>query len=517
MYQPQPFDNFGAGLNLKSKADAVGTDEAIDLMNVVFTDRGAIEQRDGYTQLTSSALTNAVGSLHPYYSTSGTKQLLAGCGTRLEALNTSGGVVASDTGLTTGTWDFARFGTPNNEYAYAGNGSNSMRRWSGSAWATVANSPKGGSLCVKPKSNRLVCTRFVVASGEPTGGTQASSPDVVYFSDAGAPETWTSTSWVTLTPGDGEKIQACVSWRDYVIIFKESKFFVFTEESTDVDGLPVFNYYTVDTGVGAIGPLAVTATEDGVYFVGRNGLYVTTGDAPEKLSDPVDPIFLGGSSDYFTGGELSASLISSVAVGNWREQIFIAYSQGGSYNDRTLVYDTTDGWWSLWNLPATSFATFRPSSTEDLVFGYSTGSNDVGQMNENQTNDDGSATTSYWRGGFQDFGSPENKAVRQQKIWGSGKVFCAVSSDYAVGTGTNVALDFSDPSVTTWGGSTWGGGSWSRAVGLNVDHRRVAIRGTQFSTYFYNAILNQSWSVHRLEHHIRGARQTTVKKTEVVY
>lgn len=514
MYVPQVFNDFGTGLNLRSKADAVGPGEAIDALNVVFTDRGAVQQRDGYTQLTSSELTNRPESLEAYYTTAGTKQLLAGCGTRLEGLSSAGAVVASATGKTSGgIFDFCRFGTPNSEVAYAGNGLDILSKWNGSAWSTIANSPKGGALCVTPTSNRMVATRFLTTTGGPAAGT--SSPSHVYFSAAGDPETWGASDYVQLTPGDGEQILAAVAWREYVIVFKETKFFVFTAESTSATGAAIFNYRIVDTGVGLCSSRGVAVSENGVYFVSRDGVYVTTGAEPEKLSDPIDPIFIGDAEDYFTGGDLDHSMASSMAMGTWRDQLYLAYSQNGSYNDRVLVYDTQDGWWSLWSLPANSFATFRSGSQADLVFGYSTGTKDVGQHNASQTNDDGSAITSYWRGGFQDLGIPENKTVRQQKVWGSGIVSCAVSADYLTGTGASVVLDFSDDSVSTWGGTTWGGGTWAAPAALNIAHRRIALRGTVFSIYLANSTLDQSWSVHRLEHHIRGVRQPTVKKTEI--
>src|SRR5687768_7319976 len=106
---------FAGGLNLRDKADAVQEDEAIDLLNVTFTERGGVRQRDGYAAFTSSALTNEIDSLAPHYETDGTKQLLVGSGTRLEALTSGGTVIASATGLTSGPWTFARFGGPNTE------------------------------------------------------------------------------------------------------------------------------------------------------------------------------------------------------------------------------------------------------------------------------------------------------------------------------------------------------------------------------------------------------------------
>ena len=242
-------DTFGRGLNLAAKEDAVQPGEAIDLLNVEFTNVGGRPQRDGYGAFTSSPLTNAATSLAPFYQTTGTKQLLAGCGTRLEALNTSGAVVASSTGLTTGTWSFVRFSAPGSEVAYAGNGKNLLYKWDGSTWASVANSPKARYLAVEAADNRLVAAGFDdSATGGPTASQTYTSR--VWFSDAGAPTTWGANNYIDLTPGDGQLIQGMIAWREFVFVFKETKFFVFTGTSTDSAGNPIFNVRTVDAGIG---------------------------------------------------------------------------------------------------------------------------------------------------------------------------------------------------------------------------------------------------------------------------
>jgi hypothetical protein len=57
---------------------------------------------------------------------------------------------------------------------------------------------------------------------------------------------------VDLTPNDGEVI---TEWRvgaATLFVFKQTKFFVFYGNSTDGSGNPVFNYRSVDLGVGAV-------------------------------------------------------------------------------------------------------------------------------------------------------------------------------------------------------------------------------------------------------------------------
>ena len=508
-YQPISFRGFGRGLNLRDKVDAVSEEECIDALNVVFTERGAVKQRTGYDNF-GAALTNSVASLHAHYRAGTTPQLLAGCGTRLEALDNAGAVVASDAGLTTGTWDFVRFGTPNAEVSYAGQGDTTLRSWDGSAWANVANTPKAGALAVMAVSNRIVAGRFNVTTGGPTGGASTSSPSHVYFSDAGSATAWTATNFLQFTPGDGEKVQAVIAWREFVFVFKETKFFVIYGESQDAAGDPVFEYRTVDTGVGLASPRAVAADDTGVYFLHRRGVYRTTGGEPELLSSNIDPIFLGGASDFYLGGTLDHADITTSALTCHDGRIYLSFTTD-STNNRTLVYDTGGEWWSLWDLAASCHVSFKLSGQPELFFGYAAGTKNVGRHNSSYTSDDGTAITSRWRSGWQDFGVSDTKTSRERKAWGSGRVSTAVSTDFQVTPGDVAQLDFSDPTASVWESGFWEIGSWSTGAGLISDLDRRAKRGTVFSTYFYNATLNQDWGVHRLDHHLREARVPSMK------
>ena len=512
-YTPAPFDTFGLGLNLRDKADAVQSGEAIDALNVVFTERGAVRQRDGYTAFTDSALTNPVASLHAHYRAGASAQLLAGCGTRLEALATDGTVVASATGLTDGTWDFVRFGTPNSEVSYAGQGNQTLRSWDGSIWAAVASTPQAGALAVMAESNRIVAGRFNTTTGGPTGGAGTSSPSHVYFSDAGSATAWTTNNFVQLTPGDGEKVQGIIAWREFVFVFKETKFFVFYGESVASDGTPIFDYRTVDTGVGLASPRALAANETGVYFLDRTGVYLTTGGEPALLSSPIDPIFKGGSSDYYLGGELDQPDITNCAMTAHDNHIYLAFTSEASVNNRTLVYHTSYDWWSLWDVPASCLCSFKVSAAPELFFGYASGSNDVGRHNSTYTNDDGTAITSRWRSGWFDYGQPEQKTIRESKLWGAGKVYMAVAQDFVTGLGNLDLLDFTDPDSYTWQSGNWQIGNWNQAAARVAVLRRRAVRGTVFSTSFSNSILNQTWQVARCDHHLREARIPSIPRS----
>lgn len=518
-YQSLPFQGFGKGLNLRDKPDAVDPAECIDALNVLFSDRGAIEQRPGYDNFTSSALTNRVESLEAFYTTSGTRQLLAGCGTRLEAVKTDGTVIASATGLTSAVWDFARFGQPNSEVAYAGNGTDTLRKWTGTEWtaptATVDEvggkaMPKAGALCVSPADNRLVAGGFSTTTGGPNGAV--SSPSHVFFSEAGNPEAWESTAYIQFTPGDGERVQAVIAWKEFVFVFKETKFFVIPPPTTDSEGRPVFNYRPVEGGAGLVSPRAVVAHPSGIYFMARNGVYRTAGQEPELISSAIEPIWSGDTSPFYKGGTLAHGSITNCAMGTWEDRIYLAFPTAEA-NNRTLVYDPQFEWWGLYNIPASCLTNFRIGSTTELVFGYASGEKLIGRHAPSYTSDDGTAITSRFRSGWPDFESASVKKIRASKIWGTGEVGMGVDFDFTIQPAELTSLDMTGSTGSVLGGEGILGGEGflgDIASDLVPAYRHKAVRGTTFSMYFENSTLDQSWSIHRVEQLVSGLRDPAI-------
>ena len=512
--------DFAGGLNLRDKPDAVKPNEATDLLNVVFDRRGAVAQREGYAVFTSSALTNRVDSLAPFYQTNGTKQLIAGCGTRLEAINASGGVVASATGLAGGPYSIARFGSAASEYAYCANGSDVLQRWSGAAWAAPTHtvdgvggrtSPKPLYVAVQPKDNRLVAAGYSNATGGPNGAT--AGYEYVYFSEAGNPESWLTTNYVRLVPNDGEKIQGVCVFRDDLYVFKETKFFKFYGNTTSSTGQPVFNYTTIDAGVGLASPRALAVTKDGVYFLARNGVYRTTGSDPVLVSDQITPFFEARTDASFSSSGLNVANITAASMASWNNRIYVSVPTGSSTtNDRVLVYDPEYKWWSVWNFVASALCSFRISSGDELVFGYATGSNHVARHSSSYTNDAGTAISSRWRSGWTEYGGGSVVRSRQIKFWGRAQLNVGVGVDYVISSASN-NLDFTGNTVL-WGNSAsttlWGTSTsstlWGPGPVVNVDMFREGRRGTVFQLVFENTEKDQSWAVTKADYHLAGTR-----------
>jgi hypothetical protein len=553
-YQPIAFADFSGGLNLRDKADAVGEKEAIDLLNVSFTERGAIRQRDGYSDL-SGDLTNRVDSLAPFYKANGTRQLVAGCGTRLDVVDTAAAVVGTQVGLSGGPWTFARFGDPTHEYLYAGNGIDNLQRWDGSTWvsgqalatvngaagqqmprasAITVTAAQPGSSAATNASNRLVATGFGTLTTGGPGGFQ-STPSRVFFSNPGQPEVWETDgdpgdlpsnrpargrNYIDLTPGDGERIMAAVTWRELVFIFKETKFFVLWGEGQLSDGTPTFQVREVVNAVGLAAAQAVTVGRDGVYFVNRRGMYRTNGGDPQLLSDIVNPMWTQDPDVYFKSSPINLAALDKVRLLWHMEKVYLAVPTGSAVtNDRMLVYDIVHQWWSLYDVPASALASYRFTTRPAMTFGYATGPQRIGYSVIGAEQDRGTQViTSRWRSGWGDYGSSSEKTIRETRVWGSGAVMVAFSVDF--NSVMRASVDTLLGSTATWprnGDGTWNdwlalqGGRWPGTGQISDELVRYATRGITFSTLFSNSPQAASWSVHRVARHLREIRTPSMR------
>jgi hypothetical protein len=515
---------FGGGLNLRDSE--VPESQAIDLLNVEFDDRGAVGQRAGYAQFTDPALTNQPDSVFPHYESDGTKHLLVGNGNRLDALDTTGASVANSTAPTASPHFFARFGGPTAEVTYIANGTDQVRAYNGTAFSSPAglSGQTGKFLAVTPTSNRLVVARE-------TGTTAGNNPSSVNFSDAGAPETFTSTNFVDLDPGDGEAITGMVAWRDYVFVFKPSKFWVFYGESTDGTGEPVFSHKKIDTGTGLAASKAIAVATEALYFLSSDGVYRTTGPyAPELVSDIINPFFLGDAPLYYGSNTLNHGSIDECAGAFSDEKVFFACPTGVSAtNDAILTYDPRINAWSLYDIEAAALTQFEISGQPELVFAAPTGDNHVYRHHSRYVNDamsttgtGGSAITSRWRSGWFRYG-PEVDAIREAVLTGSGRVGVSYFRDRRNSGTTLQTVTFSGE-ADTWGdgsdaSDTWGDGTdssdlWGPTDTLTSKMVRQAVRGRTFSVRFSNSTLNQSWAVHEFVNHLRERRVPSVVGTE---
>lgn len=444
--KPFAVESFGP-LNLTADPEEVGAAGAVDMLDVDLDQHGRVRCRAGYAKFTPLSLAARIKSVAtvPY----GNRVLAwtdSGPGTFCEI--TSAGTIATTftPASNSAIPMFLEFYT--SAVATTNTALGHVIVWdSGTGWsevnltASVAQADVWSVIARTPVSGRAILT----------GGL--SNRDRVTFGDPGT-FSFTADNWEELSAGDGDPITGAAVYREYTLVFKQTKFFAFSGESRDADGGAVFNYRPVDTGIGLAARFGVAAAPEGIYFLGFDGVYITTGDAPRKVSGALDPLFRGDPNAAYSGAAISQAYISQAVMAYYRERVYVAVTTGAATaNDRLLVYDTRTGDWLVWSIPATTLATYHPStSDETLLFGYAAGTNDIGQHFRSYTTDGGSAIAWQYSSGLYD-PSGENRVAStlESALWGSGAVTLKVANDHgAFDIGSTVTLGTSPAVAQGW-------------------------------------------------------------------
>lgn len=462
---PFPVETFG-GLDLVSNPNNLAGN-AVDLLDVDFPSAGVIRSRPGLTQLGSSS-PSSTGYQAIYPTT-----LLGGCFILVRTNGTNnpidlvgpggyGNVGTFTSGAGAVPVSFASLGTPSSSlvyftiYNYGGSPSGyTIGKTDGSTVSTGTGKPR--FVATWPTSNRLVQGCYRIAADSPSGANGSES--TVFFSDPGAPDTYTANNFVTLRPGDGEVIVSIVAWRELLFVFKQSSVFVFYGESTDGDGNPVFNYRRVDLPTPIQLPTAPTAYAppacagpDGVFYGTRAGVYALAGSTPERISSPIDPVFRSDTSvSSSVRSDPRFNPVLSIA-GNRLFATYVTISAGA----RTLVFNFLTKQWSLWTVPGgyvyASWPVLSGSTASTYVLPAdefaTTYGNFIGLMDPMTSTDAGAAIAwSYTSGGYAP-GGPGHVAISlESKLVGSGTATMKVatrgagsSSGGVFDTGSAVAM-----------------------------------------------------------------------------
>lgn len=482
------------GVRLSSDRLDVGLESAITANNVeIATDRTYVRLRDGLKRLGANRAMGAAPAecyrAMPHTDTSGVELMIA---LSTDATNVNM-YTYSLLGVVTliGSWarsafdeqfyDSVNFGTPTASQAFFSNDSVFMRRYQSGALAVSVGKPK--YLAVTPTSNRLVQARFRVAADSPTGANGSLS--TVFFSDAGAPETFSANNFIHLRPGDGEDIRGMAVYRGQLYVFKQSTMFIFSGESVGSTGAPVFDYravslpVSIDPSVGVLRGPVVVAGENGVYYLAGDGLYRTTGGPPVRVSQALDRAFV--STDV-----VSLTTVRQISASDHR---ILLQNSGDQY-----VYDERMDQWTYWSsavlgispkAPIVSWPAGRSSQIRSHVW---TSLATMYYSSEQVSDDFGNAIDANYTTGFSDLGAASIKTVKRVQVWGSGVVTVGLNDDLEpADAGSAVTLSSAFPSAST-------------------GYRSLARRGTQFQLKLSSNSLASDWQVGAVELHVRRPR-----------
>lgn len=486
-------ERFG-GLDLRLDPGEAGADTAIDLMNVVL-EPGVVRTRDGLVQYAQGSDATALHGYCADYPADTNKILCqyaaTGCSVAVVTGNTNPPSVVTSKAFASGSkiTAYQAIGTPTASSVYVANDAREVIKYDGTTLTSLGT--VGRLLALSPTDNRLV-----------VADVGASDQSKVKFSDPGAPETFSANNYVILTPGDGETIQAVATWREFVFVFKRSRFFVFYGQSVDATGQPIFNYRTVD-GIGAISTGSnngVAATDDGVYFTSDDGVYRTTGGVAQKVSMPLDPWFRNdvlpgvNGSPYFQAG-LRPSLSMEPVMVSHEDSILVWPSPNWQ---NLWVLNRLSGQWTAWdfgNVTVDGMASLRNTSGgvgHRLIVSQATGTSPKYGTLLSLTPGSGNLGQSRYQTGFMDFGDPSAKTIRECLIDGAG-----------VGSTKNVYFRVATNYGAVPGFSTSDVHALSSTVSRVRDRR--AWRAHNFSFQF-SGDSNWTWQINRVAPLLRGGQ-----------
>lgn len=444
------------GLRLGVPPALVGADGAIDLLDVDWDARGVLCSRPGVTEWTTEAppqnYDRIFGHGVDFLPLGEDFAMLARRGETLVWLDSTGKEGAGSIPVSTGRISFAQIGqnvlTPQ---TYIANQNEPVRKFYEGAFSSPAAKVDGVAGKAMPKGHFVVnwqdgANRLVVANTTLDGapGGAAGSPSHVFFSEPGNPESFESTAYVQLNPGDGEQIIGMCTWGRNVFVFKETYVFVFYGISADEEGKPIFNFSTIDLGTRALGLFAsdsqpLAPARDGVYFLAQDGIWVTTGGAPVRVTDALKtssdrrnpPQTLGGL-DFPTWENAKGFLTHLDGC------LYVGFPEnpGETTIKRVLKLDLETGRVTYWKteLVGTTVFALTFGGTPRLLFSGGPGHPGIFYFDPNSDEDPVVEMDPYWLSGFYDLDDPDEKALTQTKLWGTGKVDVSVAEDYgAVG------------------------------------------------------------------------------------
>ena len=433
---PVLYKDFHGGLNTVDAPIDLDETEARDVLNVVTTQRGAIQKRNGNQTFSSTAaqFLSLHGVLVPQF-------LVGASASVVYKVDTGGTATSLKTGLTNGKWELA-VATANAGQGpiFLSNGVDAMQTWDGvtaglTAWTASAGSLPNTSKFILWWKNRMI---FAGISG---------FPHRVTASTIGNPRDFTATtSWsVDLDPDDGQPITGMGTVGAYLLVFKKNKIFVINDSNTGAN-------QRLGVNVGTQAHRSIVETPYGTLFYDDDkGVFqVTPGLALRQLSNKVQA----------TLHQIQHGQLPNVACGYFDNHYYLSFSTAGSLNNFTLDYDFIAQSWWLHSFGVQQFATWEQTLGDPQLYGAHSGANIVDKLLQPGTvQDNGANFSAYWKSPFYTFQSPYvRKRCRRLRVLARGHFAVYTAQDWI--PSDSFVQDFNIGAAgTTFGGTGTFGGS----------------------------------------------------------
>lgn len=361
-----------------------------------------------------------------------------------------------------------------NPNTYVSSPTNVLTRWDGSAFTTVANSPKCRYVAQAGWAERLIYGGFDAGA---TNGPNGSPVDqsIVGCSNPSQPEIYTTADTTSISPGDGEPIMGIVTWNSQTFVFKQTSFFVFYGE--DDSGGSVELLFNQRKGNGCTVQGAIAVSPVGVFFQSADGIYLTTGATAQNVSESISGLFTGDLPSWTTYERILPSpATATTKMVATADALYCAVSNvsiGGNITSVILKYDWSMKAWTyyLFNCAALAAMPWTNIATPLLLsVAYDGSYYRAAVFHPLVRTDNGNwfpvkfqfgwFVPMWWQGRRQF--PAERAAFLRLEGYGAGIYDVGASADYQSATGVTKTMDFGDAAAFSdvWPGyDSWGDGS----------------------------------------------------------
>jgi hypothetical protein len=422
-YGEVKLEDFSGGLNIRDAANQLAANETPDCYNITLDERGGAGKRLGMIKYNGSPFQAALIS-NKFYWPSGQNEITQ-CGDKLYK-DTGASFKTFTTTERCGMCDFKGLLI----FIHPTDG---LFKYDGTTVTAIAAGPKGNT--ITSWQNKLW------AAGDPTAGAKPR----VYFCAAGDETSWPGTNFVDLREKDTEAVVCLtgasgidVSGRPGLLAYKKRSLYRIFDSSTGA-------FQTLDTQIGAAGPLAVTNGYQRTVALGEKGIWWTDGVGPMRpASSKLDPLFAPAFINF--------AKLDLVAAGAKGTRMYFSLPRAGSTaNDLELEYHPLQGWIVANSSAASCYATYGKDD-EKLLVGSPTVNGQAYERFKGGS-DDGAAITSRFQTRWVAPTSGHPCRIARVRISGRGTVPVDVLIDYSPNTIENFVF------VANAGGALYDAGS----------------------------------------------------------
>lgn len=225
---------------------------------------------------------------------------------------------------TAADWSFTNFkGNLSAINLIGTNGVDPAKRYDGATVQNLANAPAGAKY-MTTHSNRLYCA----------------VDNFVRFSALNEADDWTTVDdagEIQANTADGETINGLSAGNGHLTVFKPSSMFELYGK-----GPQSYSMDLIASDIGATGNKAITAYDESLPFLSRDGIYRYSGGVRPKrdFSVPVQQFMVG----------MNKAQLSKCVVGNDGEYLYFGIPyDSATNNSRILQFDPLHGAWFTWD------------------------------------------------------------------------------------------------------------------------------------------------------------------------